>query len=444
MANSNSTTTAEEEEVPRPVLLSFFLEATQALKSLHQSRDDRPVLYSECQSRLLAEQRICLDRVVSDYNASHNTQLDTATVQQALASVTNQDPELEPSRVAMNDAARLAFAWMVVSSECQRTGTTSLNDIPASPTSALRTSRMSRSAMLEFCALGVAATRLEQVQAHIRNASVPLLEWSGTENSSSDHGGNTSNNSNDPPTLESLKIPPMKRLEHLQRLLLQAMGFDPDTALPELARQVQGNNDDDDVEFCQVIRQATASMMESVLGNNTSNSNNTTAWRQPELLLSDQELGGVTRVVSVQHSETLVQVEPSEEGGAAQVGTAGAATAPVSQSMRDNDEDEGHHQFENGHSSSNPIQQQQQQQQFKMAREAAQLRQSLVDELTTMPEKDRQSLLRDAEEAMQTFQQQALEFPPGPERIDFLRNMDAHTKKLLTMHRIWQEENAKK
>ena len=455
----NSVRSSTTEMVPRQVLLCFFLEATQALRSLNKSPDDHPVSQPECRSLLLEEQRSCLDRVVSEYNEAYSTQLTSATVQQALSSAKHEnDPELEQTMVAMNDAARLAFARLVLYSECQRTGTTSLNNIhrnkraegPAEPL--LMTSRMSRSAMLEFCALGVAATQLETVQAHIRDATVPFLVWNdkATSNGKYDNGFHNTNNKNDKnqPTVDSLKLPPMKRLENLQRLLLQAIGYDPDTALKELARQVQMEGNDD-LELVQVIQQATASMMYSVLGKNAGNdsSRNTTAaaWRQPELLLSDQDDGGVTRVVSVQHSETLVHIEDPEEGGAAQIGAAGAATAPVSQSMRDDREDEGNIQLRNGHNSkANNINHQQQQQQLQMAREAAQLQQSLVEELKAMSEKDRQSLLGDAERAIQTFQQQVLERSPGPERIEFLQSMDANTKKLLTMHRIWQEEVAKK
>jgi len=44
--------------------------------------------------------------------------------------------------------------------------------------------------------------------------------------------------------------------------------------------------------------------------------------------------------------------------------------------------------------------------------------------------------------SLQTFQENALTMPPGPDRIKCLRNMDAPIQKLLAMSRIWSEHTS--
>lgn len=469
MSNNDSNTA----DVPREVLLAFFLAATKALKSLDETTPlaAAPTSLPKCRNLLLEQQRLCLADVIQDYNDSNssttnnNPLLDMATVQASLSQTNNnnnQDTELEESMESMTTAARLAFARLVLRSECQRTGTTSLNKIDTIDDDTrsnsnkndgppLETSPMPRSAMLEFCALGVAATRLECIQAHVRDSGMPL--W-GLDN--------TNNDNDDEP--EKSFTPPMKRLENLQRLLLQAIGYDADMGLKQLARQVQGSEEsegggNDDVELVQIIRQATAFMTEAVLGSSGSSNgadNMLASSQQRELLLSDQDQGGVTRVVSVQHSETMVQfVNNNNKSGPQELGTttSGAATAPVSQSMRGDDDDDGDGDGDGGRTNnSNTIvktnivnnkinnNEEEQKQQLQIAREAERLRQSFLDELTAMSESDRIHLLQNAEMALRNFQERALQMPAGSGRIDFLRSMDASTKRLLTMHRIWQEE----
>jgi len=427
--------------VPREVLLSFFLTATEALKLLDAPE---PVNLTECRSLLLQQQRDCLDQVVREYNDGHvkSTTLDTTVVQQSLSQIDPHDETLQEHKEMMNTNARLAFARLVLKSECQRTSTVSLNKINQNEcvTRALQTSQMTRSAMLEFCALAVAAIQLKSVLAHVRDSREPLwLESNDLTNT------NNSNNQGEQQNEFSSTPPPMKRLENLQRLLLQAIGYDADMGLKELARQIQMEGNDD-VELVETIRRSTTNMTQAVLG--SASTSIAPLSNHPGLLLSDQDQGGVTRVVSVQHSETLVQVVNDEEGGAPQaVEVSGTAAAPVSQSMRDEEGERSRSfvgtdinatrvisQLSGGATNSNN------QQQLQMAHEAQQLRQSLVQELQKMSNTERTALLHKAEQALHDFQSRALEVPPGAERIEVLRSMDDNTKKLLTMHRIWQEE----
>ncbi|CAB9497835.1 expressed unknown protein [Seminavis robusta] len=411
--------------VPESVLLSFFAEATKALNGCSTLE---PLSLSQCREKLLEEQNHCLEKVLGDHNASHDDDIaiSKGQLQEALTDLSTrtfgsntglseQHDNLLPEAIeAMTDAARLAFARLTLTSECLRTGTTSLNDSPkesanaATPPRTLKTSQLARSDMLEFCALCRASIRLPTVLAHIKDPKQPLLE----------EANQTKNAANDRPRLH---IPPLKRLENLQRLLLQALGYDADMGLTELARQVRMGDGNDDIELVQVIQQTNAFILQTILGDSSNHG--------AAPLLSDQDQGGVTRVVSVQHSEAIVQLgDPSQEEATIANGVAeqvSASVAPRSQSMRAEEELVT-----------------QQQSTFSMAQKAAALRQSLVQELEQMSEQERGDLLQQAEIALFDFQEKAMQIPAGPERIAFLTSMDAPTQRLLAMHRIWQEQVA--
>jgi hypothetical protein len=381
MATTNGSN-ASSDTVPEEVLLTFFFEATKALESCSISQ---PLTMAQCRDQVLQQQTLCLDKVVN----YHKGVISSRQLQDALSKLSSQQQGAAKAMQDMTDAARLALARLVLTSVCLRTNTTTLNESPSS-SSSLKTSRMTRSDILEFCALCRASVRLETVLAHLRDPTKPLLEQLSTTNSATTASGNTI---------------PLKRLENLQRLLLQAMEYDADMGLMELARHVQAN---DDQELVQVIQQTTAFLMDTVLGIHSASP-----------LLSDQDQGGVTRVVSVQHSEKIIQLGGNNTSDS---GTA-VTTAPRSQSMREEEEAEI-----------------QQQQHFQMAQKAAALRESLVNELEQMSDHERTDLLQHAEQALLEFQQKATELPVGPERIAFLTSMDSRTQRLLAMHRIWQEE----
>lgn len=386
-------------QVPPSLLTSFFKEATTALNAC-QTKEPLPLV--ECRSLVLKQQSSCLERVVDQQNDDHPS-VSLANVQAALESLDDQtgDPAMQQAMEEMNQAARTAFARLALTSECLRTNTSSLETIINQEEAArrpLKTSRMNRSETLEFCALCQAVLRIVSVQVHLRDPSQPLLE--GLVVSRGEH----QQQPRDPPAVQ--------RVENLQRLLLQAMGYDADMGLAVLARQVHEGQDD--VELVRMIQQTTDKLLKALFNGDP----NTTT------LLSDRDQGGVTRVVSVEHSEKLVTL--GENGGVVDPQEAAVTTkggAPVSQSMRQPQQNAG----------SLPPN-------LAMAQKAAALREALVQELMAMTPEDRTVLLQQAERALQDFQQKALELPPGPERMEFMRNMDAQTQKLLAMHRIWQEQ----
>jgi hypothetical protein len=420
MAASARTTTA-----PQHVLLSFLTKATKAMQSC---RVDVPLDLSECRSLLLDLQRSCLDQVVNEHNEKQSREdyLTREQVQEALGNLSSQRPGGggEPNSLlgdavsTMNATARLAFARLVLQSECLRTSTHSLNlnniesnssgEAKTERKEPLKTSRMTRSEILEFCGLCRAAVRLESVHAHLKDAQQPLFQY---DLAAPVKDGNSSNKQTPTPA----SIPPIKRVENLQRLLLQAIGYDADMGMAELARQVQMEGNDD-VELVQTIRETTSTMMETLLKKVVNST---------EELLSDHDQGGVTRIVSVQHSETILQVDQGEDGHSNTVRALGKA--PVPQSMHSDNE-------------RNPLRESAPSLQLQMAKEAAALRESLAQELNSLDPQERRALLQRAEQALHDFQQRAMQLPAGAERIQFMRSMDKETQKLLAMHRIWMEQ----
>lgn len=404
--------------VPDDILLAFFREATEALQNCQIS--EKPLTISECRDFLLGQQRLCLKQVVQQHNELNDTKepISMDKVQLALTQLSSKSKDgdtvsderkypIVESMEIMNTTARLAFARLVLASECLRTSTSSLNYIqeeasePFGRAEPLKTSRMTRSELLEFCALCTVVVRLPNVHDHLLDAQQSPL-WKDIVIPCSTASENR----------QSGLIPPIKRVENLQRLLLQAMGYDAEMGMKELARQLQADNNDD-VELVEAIRNSTAAMMESLLGDIPGSN-------QSEKRLSDLNEGGFTRIVSVQHSERIVNVENAENG--TQIQTMGAA--PTSQSMHSDSND--------GTSS--------REQEWDMAKKAAALRESLAQELKNMNEMDRTNLMQQAEQALQNFQEQAMQRPAGSERVEFLRSMDAETQRLLAMHRIWQEQ----
>ena len=72
--------------------------------------------------------------------------------------------------------------------------------------------------------------------------------------------------------------------------------------------------------------------------------------------------------------------------------------------------------------------------QLRLASQAAVLQQEILGELLSLPEHERNNKLEEAEHVSQDFMQQVQTLPPGPERIEFLRSVDAPTSRLLAMH----------
>ena len=78
------------------------------------------------------------------------------------------------------------------------------------------------------------------------------------------------------------------------------------------------------------------------------------------------------------------------------------------------------------------------QEHLKVASQAAALQDRLLQELLAMADGERQDTLRRAARASQDFLEGALQLPPGPQRIAYMRQVDPATQRLLLLHKLWQ------
>ena len=371
---------------PRLLLLDFFCSST---KELNECKLDRTLTLAQIRTILLTTQRNCLDQSVTDYNnASSQEEQDQQelllkwTVERLqiylkqIKSGDELDSEVRASMDAMNEAARVNFCRLVLYSESLR----GLHE-----QTKLKTSEpMTRSDIIEFCGLVNTATRLPNIQRYLRDGASLFDETLEDDTA---------------PSTDAL---PHKRFEFIQRLLLQAVGYEPDHGSAEIKRIFFTDTMHDlseDSELVEIFEECMSNMKAAV----------TEATVASEQLPSDQEKGGVTRVVSVNFSEKMV--DPS---GAT---LSSDQTVPSSQSMEQQTEDR-------------------QKQQLKVAQQASVLQQEILRELLNMPEEDRQAKLVQAQEASEDFIRKAAEIP-GPERVAFLRSINAETQRLMLMHRLW-------
>jgi hypothetical protein len=81
--------------------------------------------------------------------------------------------------------------------------------------------------------------------------------------------------------------------------------------------------------------------------------------------------------------------------------------------------------------------QNEQRRELEMARDAAALQQNILRELESMNEEERTATLETAKQVNNDFLQRAMEIPPGPDRIAFMRSIDWETQRKLLMHKLW-------
>lgn len=82
---------------------------------------------------------------------------------------------------------------------------------------------------------------------------------------------------------------------------------------------------------------------------------------------------------------------------------------------------------------------QQQMHELKVARQAASLQQSILGELLTMEEEEREQMLLKAKKSHDSFMEKASKVPIGPERVQFLRTVSEDTQQMLLMHKLWEK-----
>jgi hypothetical protein len=386
--------------IPDDVLLKFFRAGTSVLLELDCAREynDFGMQFSLSDGRrlLLDKQRSCLNRVIYEYNEDKLLQVKMERVQLRLQTLKSDETtpyEITEAMETMDEAARLALCRLVLYAECKE----EQNDTASTTSRQLQTlGRMERSKLLEFIALNRTSMKVSEVKTYLKDGT-PLFDTIPYQE------------------METSQKFPQKRLERIQCMISRAVGFDPDFTTSELKRiffnssTSSSNEHSNDHQLVGLFEQLISQMQLALTNASLQSSENS---------FSDMDQGGVTRVVSVNYSEVIVGDNNNGKGGT----TNARGIAPTQESM-----------------ATEVVTEEDQKRQLRLASDATVLQQEILGELLNLTEHERDLKLEEAQQASNDFLEQAMRFPAGPERIDYLRNIDPHTQRLLAMQNIWAQ-----
>jgi len=375
-------------KVPDQVLSDFFQQATETLEQTISLESPAHSL-AEIRERLLSEQTASLQSVVDQY--------DDLTLDEVQAALRRCSPNENQGSVLvqmerMNEAARLAFARLVLYSECLWNEETDTRDLKAS-------GELQDDDVRTFCGLCQAVIKLPFVETHLRSGREPLFAEL-------------------PASGDTKTILPQKRLECIQRMFLKAIGYEPDFATRAIKEKFYHDNNDSIDASLQSTFTATIVAMEAALVQAAASSMHDTFFSDKE------ETDGVTKVVAVQYSEKLIDETTGEE-----LLTLSEDASPQVETMADSKGDR--------ESSDEAKAQAERREQLRLAQQASVLQQQILGELLTMRDEEREAKLEQAREATRTVLQKAMQFPPGPERVAVLTSVDPATQRLMAMHKLW-------
>ena len=414
----------EVSSIPSSLLISFF---ETAKSRLDESEIENSTSSTNIRRLLLGIQNTCLEKVVEEYNEQQQQQqqqldsekhISTDIVRQVLPQLqlnAETEESVKKALTEMNEAARLAFCRLILYSECLRKFAQHNNSNHNTDAPPLQTSgTFLRDDILEFIGLCNTCVKLPNVLHHL-STGAPLFDDLTEE------------------ALPPRTIFPHKRLEYIQRLIMQGVGYDPDFGSSEIkriffTRSGQTNLEGNDPQLATLFGTLIANMNAAIT--------NATVQATQNNLFSDHDIGGVTRVLSVNYSEQVIPGDDDDDDhgdhpthgtntavAAATSSSSAAATAapgdaPWTQSMEQQADAK-------------------QRQQLLMAREAARAQQEMLGELLTMREEEREARLEQGRRASQELNDQLAQLAPGPERVALLQSIDLKTQRLIVMEKMW-------
>ena len=428
----------EDAVVPNELLLEFLRRGAQTLDQLAPLPGPAESLV-EIRQHLLQAQSSCLQSIVDQYNRDKSNEvgslwLTPARVQVALRSCCSDkmSPWIDMER-CLNEAARLAFARLVLYSEC-------LWELKEEPVRRARESRFQNSGELSdddaqtFCGLCRAVVQLPNVQQHLRHQEVAIF-------------------ADLPQSGDQLTVFPQKRLEYIQRLFMKAIGYDPDFATRVIQTKFfrdTNNTDGDNKNNLDSIFRATLTSMEVALSEATAGSTFDTHYAEPSstIWIGDNTActdDGVTKVVAVQYSEKLIDAETGEELLTTTCTTGSSlneGASPRIETMVDAEREPQQSSVDDPTEAPATTTDRHRQQQVRLAQQASALQQEILGELLNLCDEEREVKLALAREASETLQQRLLELPPGSERVALLTSVDPTTQRLLAMYKVWEGMHA--
>jgi hypothetical protein len=422
-AESTAITNSDRYSLIAYTILSFFKEATVRLKE-HPTDDNQkyflrpledstnydyivPVSLEDQRQFLLKVQLRALEDAVSKISEEKATSITANEIREHLRALGTKDfanitddeevrSELLDQMNDMNENARMAFARSVLWSETRWTQhEQKLNSGILDYTHTRRKLHqkgdgmsMERETILEFCGLCNAVVKLAEVETHLQSGK-RVFGSDKVEEEFLVHDRSTA----------------PQRVLQLQQMMLCAVGFEPTFGGEELHRVMMrdlSDERDEELEgslasFLMTMQVAAKKAMDEGLNEG----------------FSDKNEGGVTKVISVKYSEKTVK--RNTNGEEVEVGDVAPSYARMEQRSEE-----------------------QEREQLKMAARAATLQRSILDELYSMEEHDREKKLVNAKMTHQFFVQKTMALPPGPERVAYLQSVSSEQQHLLLMHKLWE------
>jgi len=366
---------------------------------------------ADCRRCVLDHQRIILGTVTERFSSSgdESDSLSPAQVEERLGQLQHEpdlSPELKAAMEDMNEAARAGVCKLILFKEelshCES------ESVASSSRNLQDEGRLERTKLMEYFVLCKASLKLECV-VKFMNMSIgdSIFEKEGPTG-----GCSTEESEKDGSSSSTAMMFPQSRLEHVQRLLAKGMGWDPVFVTSELRKIFVEKPGDVDYSYydneVMILFQQLVEQMQNAIRTATLQVKS----KQDTQLLNDLGKGGNTRVVSVQYSEYEV-----DQTGAKVESKNNAPEARIDERQQLTEEE--------------------QKNQLRLASEAAILQQTILGELLSMDEDEREHTLKEAAEASRIFMEEAMALPMGQERIDYLRSIDAATSRKLAMYKLW-------
>ncbi len=380
--------------VPDDLLLAFFRDSSSRLLEINPEtateNSDGYLDISGCRRCVLDQQRIALREVTTKFQEDESSSLllSVDAVQERLGGLNtepNLSQELKAAMEDMNDAARVGLCKLVLYNE-------ETADMPNRILQA--EGKLDRTKLMEYFVLCRSSLKLEAVANFMSMTGGDLIfDAENSEKSSS-------------------LMFPQARLERVQRLLAKAIGWDPVFVTAELKkifviRPADVDYDYYDREVMALFNQLVQEMQSAIRAATLRVQS-----KQDTQLMNDLGKGGNTRVVSVQYSEFEV-----DQHGNTIKSENNAPQARIDERLQVSEED--------------------QKRQLRMASQAALLQQSMLGDLLSMAEDQRNDVLKEAAEESRKFMKECMELPLQ-QRIDFLRSVDPETSRKLAMHKLWE------
>ncbi len=395
--------------VPDDLLLAFFRETSSRLVEMdpeavlatatESSDGDSPLDLSDCRRCVLDQQRIALREVTSKFQQDHNDDsLSVDKVQERLGGLQtepNLSQELKLAMEDMNDAARIGLCKLALYNEEKLH-----SESQSKPSSRIlqQEGRLDRTKLMEYFVLCKSALKLQCVLDFM--SLKQKGDWVFESNDKTESGKAPS------------MVFPQSRLEYVQRLLAKGMGWNPTFVTAELKKIFVERSGDVDYSYYDndvtVLFQKLVEQMQVAIRTSMSEIQS----KQDTDLLNDLSKGGNTRVVSVQYSE----FEVDQHGN--KIEDKNNAPEQIGDERQQISEED-------------------KKRQLRMASEAAVLQQTILGELLSMDEGQRNHTLQEAAQVSNDFMQELMALPMQ-ERVNFLRSVDPETSRKLAMHKLWE------